>query len=36
MCKQHLNAFSVMARSLEYFSLGQRASNVTGFLVKAA
>src|ERR1700751_695801 len=33
MCKQHLNAFSVMARSLEYFSLGQRASNVTGFLV---
>src|ERR1700756_3651337 len=35
MCKQHLNAFSVMARSLEYFSLGQRASNVTGFLVDA-
>src|SRR5258708_7892207 len=35
MCKQHLNAFSVMARSLECFSLGQRASNVTGFLVDA-
>src|SRR5262245_57530445 len=35
MCKQHLNAFSVMARSLECFSLGERASNVTGFLVDA-
>src|SRR5262244_1669729 len=36
MCKQHLNAFSVMARSLECFRLGQRASNVTSFLVDAA
>src|SRR5258705_10708430 len=33
MCKQHLNAFSVMARSLECFSLGQRASNVPSLLV---
>ena len=33
MCKQHLNAFSVMARSLESFNLGQRASNVTSLLV---
>src|SRR5919204_4559200 len=36
MCKQHLNAFSVMARSLEGFGLGQRASNVTRLLVDAA
>src|SRR6516164_9375212 len=36
MCKQHLNALSVMARSLECFSLGERASNVTGLLVDAA
>src|SRR5258708_36957208 len=35
MCKQHLNAFSVMARSLECFSLGQRASNVPSLLVDA-
>src|SRR5262249_22119123 len=33
MCKQHLNAFSIVARSLECFSLGLRASNVTSFLV---
>src|SRR5262245_26463532 len=36
MCKQHLNAFSVMARSLECFGLGQRPSNVTSLLVDAA
>src|SRR6266404_5030136 len=36
MCKQHLNALSIVARSLECFSLGQRASNVTSFLVDAA
>ena len=36
MCKQHLNTFSVMARSLECFRLGQRASNVTRLLVDAA
>src|SRR5262249_12929040 len=36
MRKQHLNAFSVMARSLECFSLGQRASNITSLLVDAA
>src|SRR6516162_7061192 len=35
MCKQHLNAFSIVARSLECFSLGQRASNVTSVLVDA-
>ena len=36
MRKQHLNALSVMARPLECFSLGERASNVTGLLVDAA
>src|SRR5262244_4640358 len=36
MCKQHLNALSVMARSLECFGLGQRPRHVTGLLVDAA
>src|SRR5712664_543881 len=35
MCKQHLNAFSVMARSLERLGLGQRPGNVTSLLVNA-
>ena len=34
--KQHLNTFSVMARSLECFGLGERPSNVTRLLVDAA
>src|SRR5260370_39957457 len=33
MCKQHLNALSVMARSLERLGLGQRPGNVTSLLV---
>jgi len=36
MCKQRLDAFSVMTRSLECLGLGQRPSNVTGLLVDAA
>ena len=36
MSKQHLNAFSVMARSFECFGLGHLASNVTSLLVDAA
>src|SRR5262245_53755690 len=36
MCKQHLNALSVMARSLECFGLGERPRHVTGLLVDAA
>src|ERR1044072_9859585 len=36
MCKQPLNAFSVSARSLECFGLGQRPSNLTSLLVDAA
>src|SRR5260370_19832013 len=35
MCKQHLNALSVMARSLERLGLGQRPGNVTSLLVNA-
>jgi hypothetical protein len=34
--KQHLNTFSVMARSLECFGLGERPSNITSLLVDAA
>src|SRR5712691_1567030 len=36
MCKQHLNAFPITARSLECFGLGQCPSNVTSLLVDAA
>jgi hypothetical protein len=28
MCKQHLNAFSIMARSFECFGLSESARNV--------
>src|SRR6266702_3122744 len=36
MCKQHLNAFAITARSFECFGLGQRSGYVTRFLVDAA
>src|SRR5262249_61670217 len=36
MCKQHLNALSVMARSLECFRLGQCPGHVTSLLANAA
>jgi hypothetical protein len=36
MCKQHLNALSVMARSLERLGLGQRPGNVASILLHIA
>src|SRR5262249_57604822 len=36
MCKQHLNAFPITARSLKCGCLGQRPSNVASLFVDAA
>src|SRR5262245_39102265 len=35
MCKQHLNAFSIMTRSLECFGFRHLPGNVTSFFVDA-
>src|ERR1700674_5646273 len=36
MCKQHLNALSIVARLLECLGLGQRSGNVSRLLIDAA